>query len=99
MQSSNKHGSSAMASIICPTNGYRGAQSAKGIKPKNHMVAHRQSLRKQEEGNKQRKDDMNNTKSKYQLDSANFLLTVIFFHYSWSIRHEAISKRWVESSS
>ena len=41
MQSSNKMGSSAMASILNPTTGYRENLSAKGIKPKNHMAANR----------------------------------------------------------
>lgn len=63
MQSSNKMGSSAMASILNPTTGYRENLSAKGIKPKNHMAANRSSLRKQEQKMVQRKEEMNNTKS------------------------------------
>jgi hypothetical protein len=53
-----------MAEILNPTNGFRGSLSAKGIKPKNHMAAHRQALRKQEQNVKEKKDEMSNTKSK-----------------------------------
>ena len=99
MQASNNMGSSAMAAILCPTNGYRGAQSAKGIKPKNHMAAHRQSLKKQEQKVQQRKEEMNNTKGEYfkyldplsgpNFSSMHFKSTMGLLFYR-SVRDEAI---------
>ena len=56
--------STAMTEILNPTNGFRGSLKAKGIKPKNHIAANRQSLRKQEQMVKEQKDEMSNTKSK-----------------------------------
>ena len=45
VMASNKHGSSAMASILCPSGGLRDEMAARGVKPKNHMAEHRQKLR------------------------------------------------------
>jgi hypothetical protein len=61
---SSKGDSSAMASILNPTNGYRGSLQSKGIKPKNHMAEHRAALRKKEQDNKTKQDQMNATTSK-----------------------------------
>ena len=66
MQASSNQSSSAMAQILNPIDGYRGAQKARGLPPKNHMAANRQSLRKQEEVIQKRKADLENTKSKCQ---------------------------------
>ena len=54
-----------MAEIICPTNGVRGKQEAKGVKPKNHMAAYRQQLKKQEQTVKERTDAMSTVKCKW----------------------------------
>ena len=42
---SHHHQSSAVAAILNPTDGFRGAQAARGVKPKNHMKANLQNLR------------------------------------------------------
>ena len=65
VMSSTKHSSAGMASLLNPNNGIRDQQAARGIKPKNHMAAHRQKLKQQqEEALKKRDDELNSTKGK-----------------------------------
>ena len=82
--------STAMAEILNPTNGFRGSLKAKGIKPKNHMAANRQFLRKQEQIIKDQKEEMNNTKSKQTPNS--WLSDQSILRSSRALCHEKISK-------
>ena len=61
---SNRTGAQ-MSQILNPTNGYRGALTDKGIKPKNHMAANRAALKQKEQDNQAKRDELANSKSKF----------------------------------